>query len=280
MEAADSDMSGLREKIEYQMMKKHDLSPETVENELPEDAYQNIKPQHDEPEILQEFLDQRTFKRHIAENYTEGDWLAHRYIYKKLTEEVDRQIGRVLDALEGSRYSDNTLIVFTSDHGDMDGTHRLEHKTVMYEQAINIPLILSHKSLDQNVKSDILCSNSLDLFPTLLNFVGIELPDDVLGTNILSVYNNEAEERRYLPIEGEIGRCIVTKDYKYVLYDYGKNNEQLYDYRNDSEEMYNHINEKENENIVNELRNVFDSTWSREQRERNVSPLKHGPLGF
>ena len=56
----------------------------------------------------------------------------HHWLYCRLTERVDRQIGMLLDALEETGQLEDTLIVFTSDHGDIDGAHRMEHKTTQW----------------------------------------------------------------------------------------------------------------------------------------------------
>ena len=62
----------------------------------------------------------------------------------RLTERVDAQIGVVMKALKESGLSDNTVVIFTSDHGDLDASHKLEHKTILYEEAANIPFIISY----------------------------------------------------------------------------------------------------------------------------------------
>jgi choline-sulfatase len=56
---------------------------------------------------------------------------------------VDEQIGIVLDTLRDAGLESNTLIVFTSDHGDMDSAHKLEHKSILYEESVRIPFIMS-----------------------------------------------------------------------------------------------------------------------------------------
>ena len=65
----------------------------------------------------------------------------HRWAYCRLTERVDKQVQAVLDAVKESGQEENTLILFSSDHGDMDGAHRLEHKSLLYEESANIPFL-------------------------------------------------------------------------------------------------------------------------------------------
>ena len=60
------------------------------------------------------------------------------WLYARLTEESDRRIGAVLQALKDAGLEERTLVIFTSDHGDMDSSHRLEHKSVLYEEAARV----------------------------------------------------------------------------------------------------------------------------------------------
>lgn len=275
----DLDIETFQKSIEYKTYSLFNKIPEGVTSEA---FYKDIcpplpinhKPQKDEPAILQDFLDQRLFKKYIASTYTEKDWRLHRYIYKKLTELVDVQIGKVLDALENSNYAENTLIVFTSDHGDMDGSHRFEHKTLFYEEAIKIPLIISHPGyLKEGIKTNILASNGLDLFPTILEYIGGKIPNNLQGINLLNAMNNPQYERWFIPIESELGRCIVTRDVKYAMYDYNENKEQLYDYIADPLETNNHINSPKHQTKISKIKKQFENQWSEESIIKNVSPL-------
>lgn len=275
----DHDIEAFQKSIEYKTYSIFDKVPEGV---TPETFYKDIcpplpanhQPQKDEPGILQDFLDQRLFKKHAANTYKDNDWRLHRYIYKKLTELVDKQIGKVLDALDNSDYVNNTLIIFTSDHGDMDGSHRFEHKTLLYEEAIKIPLIISHPGyLPEDIKTNILASNGLDLLPTVLEYIGAKIPNNLQGVNLLKAMNDPKKERQFVPIESELGRCIVTKDIKYAMYDYHKNNEQLYDYIEDPLEMNNHINNPKHQDKLREIKEQFEKQWDIEKRQKNISPL-------
>lgn len=279
MEATDSVPERYKSFIEYITMKLHNSIPEGITedeffNKVCPPLPDNNKEQVDKPEILAEFMDQRTFKRFTAENYTDKDWRMHRYVYKKLTEEVDKQIGIVLDALEESGNAENTLVIFTSDHGDLDGSHKFEHKTLLYEEAINIPLLISHQgSLPEGVTTDILASNGIDLYPSLLEYAGIEVPDSLKYVNCINASIGKSEKREYLAIESEIGRGIISDKYKYVRYDFGDNNEQLYDYTMDQRELNNHINRSELADTVLLNKKRFEKTWDKETCKKHISPL-------
>ena len=87
----------------------------------------------------------------IRKDYNERDWRNYRWIYCRLTERVDAQIGRLLDALKKNDWK-KTLVVFTSDHGDMDGSHRLASKNVFYENSVGVPLSCNTKELFHPIK--------------------------------------------------------------------------------------------------------------------------------
>ena len=83
----------------------------------------------------------------IRKDYNERDWRNYRWIYCRLTERVDAQIGQLLAALKKNGLEKNTLVIFTSDHGDMDGSHRLASKNVFYENSVGVPFIMQYKGV-------------------------------------------------------------------------------------------------------------------------------------
>lgn len=78
-----------------------------------------------------------------SRNWTEEQWAFYRWMYCRLVEDVEQQIGRVLAALEESGLADNTIVVFTSDHGEMNQSHGLVFKSQLLEEATRTPLIIS-----------------------------------------------------------------------------------------------------------------------------------------
>jgi arylsulfatase A-like enzyme len=185
------------------------------------------------------------YRRHAREEWQEREWRIYRHVYRKLTEKVDAQIGQVLDALREAGLEENTLVVFTSDHGDMDGAHKLQHKSVLYEEAVRIPFIMSHQgTLPQGVVDDEhLVSNGLDLLPTLCEAARIKCPDDLNGRSLLPLARRNADTdvawRDYVVVESLHGRMLRTDRFKYSTYFSGDNREQLIDLKNDPGEMTN-----------------------------------------
>ena len=226
----------------------------------------NFEPQKDEPEAINLMITKRPFRKKAREQWTKQRWRMHRWAYKRLTEMVDAQIGKVLNALRESGKENDTIVILTSDHGDMDSAHRLEHKTTFYEEASNIPLISRWPGVIPTgiVDNKHLISNGLDLIPTLCDFAGIDIPEDLKGLSFRKIA--EAKEpvkwRSSLPVESEIGRMVVTQKYKYMLYDDGKNNEQLIDIQENPFEIRNDAVDIKNKNILSQHRTIFKETFS------------------
>lgn len=221
----------------------------------------NYMPQQDEPEAINQLIKSKIFRLEARENYTDNDWRMHRYVYHKLTEMVDKQIGIVLRALKESNQEDNTVIIFTSDHGDMDGAHKLEHKIVFYDEASRIPLLIYQKgvTLKGVVNDTHLISNGLDLIPTLCDYAGIKAPKDLEGKSFRSIAEGKDKTilRKAVKLESEIGKMIITHDYKYAKFDMGHNNEQLYDLKNDPGETKNSALISGNKDVLNVHKRLF-----------------------
>ncbi|WP_291864861.1 sulfatase [Maribacter sp.] len=158
---------------------------------------------------------------------------------------VDDQIGRVLKALEEQGLDDNTIVVLTSDHGEMMGSHGLMSKNIWYEEALNVPFIIRWPNrIKKNQKNDLIIS-ATDIMPTLLNMIEATdgFPTNLDGKDLSSIIlNGEGDKPTsalyYFIKEGqpESGhRGIRTHKHTYVITIDKKNIERkfLYDNEND-----------------------------------------------
>ena len=138
---------------------------------------------------------------------------------------MDREIGQVLQALREAGLEDNTLVVFSSDHGDHDGAHRLEHKSTFYEEAARVPFIVSLKGVTKPglVDRTHVVSSGLDLIPTLCDFAGIAVPPDLPGRSVraLAEGRDPGSWRDYVVSETHYGRMVCSGRYKYCVYESG-----------------------------------------------------------
>lgn len=121
---------------------------------------------------------------------TEADWRRIRANYYGLVHQVDRAVGQIMQALEQSGLADNTVVVFTSDHGEMMGDHALLAKAVMYEPAIRVPLLIRAPGVTPHRVTGPF--SQIDLVPTLLELLDVPRPDHLQGRSRREVLFGEA----------------------------------------------------------------------------------------
>jgi arylsulfatase len=101
-------------------------------------------------------------------------WYDGLNFYLNAMRDVDRAVDVVLDALEASGQADRTVVVFTSDHGEMAGSHGLRQKgNLVYDENFHVPLIIAHPDVPGGARIGALAS-AVDLAPTLLQFAGLD----------------------------------------------------------------------------------------------------------
>ena len=211
--------------------------------------------------ITQKYTEARPFRAYARKNWTEDQWRLHRWAYCRLTEMVDAEIGTLLDALRDAGLEDNTLVVFSSDHGDMDSSHKMEHKSVLYEEATRVPFVMSYKGVipPGSLDDSHLVSNGLDLLPTLCDYAGIQAPDGLPGRSLRALAQGQTPEkwRDFVVCESQNGRSLRTDRFKYSIYDSGKNREQLMDLKNDPGEMNNLAGRSDYKAVLNKHRGLL-----------------------
>ncbi|MFH1717751.1 MAG: sulfatase-like hydrolase/transferase [Planctomycetota bacterium] len=234
-----------------------------VEAHCPELPANHAVPQAEPECITTEYLGARPFRAFIREKWTEDQWRLHRWAYCRLTEMVDSEIGRVLEALREAGLEDNTLVVFTSDHGDMDSAHKMEHKSVLYEEAVRIPFVMSYKGvIPRGVVDDKhLLSNGLDLLPTLCDYAGIEAPEGLPGSSVRDLAEGKEVKdwRDFVVTESQAGRMVRTGRFKYCIYESGANREMLIDLQKDPGEMNNLAGVADYKDVLNRHRRLLRS---------------------
>ena len=221
----------------------------------------NFEIPKDEPPAVRD-TDWREFRQYVQKNWSREDWRMHRWAYARLTERVDTHIGKLLDALRTTGLDENTVVVFTSDHGDMDSAHRLEHKSMPYEEAARVPLIVSQPGVtaEGGVNRTNLISTGLDLIPTLCEFAGIQIPASLSGHSVKSLTTSANKRHRWrdnLVFENEGSRVLVTERNKYAVYDHGEPREMLFDLESDPGEMNNLAVDPRHMNILTQHRRLL-----------------------
>ena len=216
------------------------------------------------------------YKGYPVIRYTPDDWRRYRNAYYRLVENVDAEIGKLLDALDQLKLSENTLIIFTSDHGDGVGAHHWNQKSALYEEVSNIPLIVKlPKNKNAGKVMSQLINNGIDLLPTLCDFAGADVPGYCLGKSFKTIAEKASDTpiHDYVVCETQFdnsttkGWMVRTRDYKYIIYDKGNHREQLYDMNKDRGEMINLAVEAQYQDILDQHRKLLN-----EWHENNKIP--------
>jgi arylsulfatase A-like enzyme len=165
--------------------------------------------------------------------------------YNAHIEALDANMGKLMDVLEREGLADNTIVVFTSDHGDMLGSQGLSHKKLPYEESIHIPFIIRYPNkLPCDVENPILFS-IVDFMPTLLSLSGLPVPDGVQGKDLSQAMlnNNPDEGPDSVYIEGRLEhdpfRLIRTPEYMLTIDALTLKTTHLYHMRTDPYQMTN-----------------------------------------
>lgn len=167
---------------------------------------------------------------------------------------IDENIGRILTALEESGQLDNTLIIFTSDHGEMAGDHGLVQKGCrFYEGLVRVPLIFWYPALfKQDLQSHALVE-LVDIVPTIYDLVGLPVGDKLQGLSLLSILTGEKPANFHkksvrcefydalMPVgnqKASYGTMYRTSEYKLINY-HGHGKGELFDLTKDPFEFHN-----------------------------------------
>lgn len=191
--------------------------------------------------------EEKEIKRHIAE-------------YFAMITHLDYEIGRLLDALKETGEEDNTIVVFTGDNGLAVGQHGWLGKEDIYEHGVRIPLIMAGPGIAKNKTNDAYVY-LYDIFPTLCEKVGIDVPSSVDGrsfSHLLDGENGETFRKELYLIFDKFVRGVKDDNYKLIEYRNGDSNEDkwtfLYDIKNDPWETENLAFDENFKEIVKEMR--------------------------
>ena len=206
-----------------------------------------------EPEELESQLDFQGIDHQTELPISPYDYDARRMVaaYYAEIELIDAQVGRMLQALEETGQRENTLMIFTSDHGEMLGDHGLRLKGCrFYEGAVHIPLVISWPGhLRAGVRSEALVELT-DLVPTLLDAAGLTTPPDLHGRSLFPLLSGQADthaHREFVRCEyhdalmrpyASHANMIFDGRYKLAVY-HGRDIGELYDLQEDPHEFHN-----------------------------------------
>ena len=176
-------------------------------------------------------------RRHIAEYYG-------------MISDMDEKIGEILSALARNGLAENTIVVYTADHGLSVGQHGLLGKQNLYDHSVRVPLLLRGPGVPNGKRVDAL-SHTYDVYPTLCELAGLEIPASVDAKSLLPLMEGSAEAtRRYLhSVYKKVQRMTQDQEWKLITYrsdgDQGCDRRQLFHIASDPWEL-NDLSEDEN----------------------------------
>ena len=197
--------------------------------------------------------------------------------YAGLCSLVDQALARILWMLEATGQADNTIVVYTSDHGEMMGAHGLMAKQVMYEESVRVPLLVRAPSLKpRRIAQPV---SHIDIVPTVMELLGAKnfgLP----GRSLVPVLRGETRPENDVFLEwtadnsdsgeGPNGRTAVSQDgYKLVLYDSDRS--MLFDRNKDPWELSNVYGKPEYAAVQSKLRKKIEA-WQKNTKDTMVLP--------
>ncbi|MBS11291.1 MAG: hypothetical protein CME19_06790 [Gemmatimonadetes bacterium] len=199
----------------------------------------------------------------LPPNY-EGDFLRERQIYYAMVENLDQNVGKMMQFLDDEGLAENTVVVFLSDHGELSGAHGLRSKQYPYEESVGIPLMVidpRHPERAGSVVDD--PTSTEDLFPTILGLAGLTAKNPMHGADLAPLVSGSADKldrdgvllefvaelRQNQPFYEENWRAIRTRRYKYTVSgdNMGGKPWQFFDLVEDPYEMNNLVEDPEHE---------------------------------
>ena len=163
-------------------------------------------------------------------------------VYHAMVKFIDDQIGRVLAKLDELGLSERTLVIFTTDHGDMAGAHGCIGKSIFsfYDDLVRIPLVMRLPGRIRPGTTITQPVSQVDLMPTILQYAGLPVPRHIHGRSLRPLLEGRSIQWRDYAFcqRAEVGRMLRTSRYKYFFRPRPRI-VALYDLKNDPNEDHN-----------------------------------------
>jgi arylsulfatase A-like enzyme len=208
----------------------------------------------------------------------ENEQLWRNYIgaYYALVTEIDYCIGQILKAVEEAGIEEETIVIYTSDHGDFVGNHGMVEKCAsgqnVYEDILNVPLIFKIPGNSNKGKRTAELVTLADVLPTLVDLLDLKLPEakyPMQGESLAGVISGTGSlNRDYIVSESWSQACVITKDTKLGImldptivhpnFDYREFGDMFFDMKNDPLEVDNRINDLNYKKEITKLEKYYD----------------------
>ncbi len=197
--------------------------------------------------------------------------------YYALVTEIDHCVGQILIALEEAGIEEDTLVIYTSDHGDFVGNHGMVEKAAIghnvYEDILNVPLIIRYPGKTKAGTRTAELVTLVDILPTLIELLGLDIPDlkyPMQGVSMADlIMKNKPMNRTYVVSESWSQACVITREHKLGImldptvvhrhWDYRDFGDMFFDRRSDLLEVKNGINEAKYQAPIRALRSHYEA---------------------
>lgn len=185
--------------------------------------------------------------------------------YYAMISHLDHSIGTLLGHLEDEGTLEDTLIVFCGDNGLAVGCHGYMAKQTHYEHSVRIPLIMAGAGIPQDKRIDSYVY-LMDIYPTLCEWMGLDIPASVEGKSLVPLMKDEVESVRdhlYFAYE-DLVRSVKYKGHKLIRYKNAPDHTQLFNVEHDPDELHNLYGNPEYALLTGQLMHIMDTyrnTW-------------------
>lgn len=240
------------------------------------------EPKENIPPMMQSIRDGGNKVWNVNKAYADEQiWRNHIGAYYALVTEIDHCVGEILQALDESGIAEETIVIYTSDHGDFVGNHGMVEKAALgqnvYEDILNIPLIIRYPGNKQKGKRNAELVSLVDIYPTLVELLGLKMPQlkfPVQGQSFVgTLTKGKPMKREYFVSESWSQATVITKDYKLGMmidptdyarkFDYRSFGDQFFIRKSDSLEINNQINNDSYKSEIEKLRNYYHDFTSK-----------------
>lgn len=217
-------------------------------------------------------------------------------IYYAMVANLDWNVGRLLETIDILNLRNNTIFIFTSDHGEMFGAHGRRAKNIFYEEAVRVPFIIRWPGKIPSGYTTDVCLNTPDIMPTLLSLLNLPVPEEVEGMDLSHFVlgqNGPGPEAAFMMGTGAVAdwedghewRALRDKRYTYAIFRVDRK-EFLFDNIEDPYQMKNLVGDPQYRDKLDYFRNLLRkkmeelsdtfeaSTWYRDNWTRDRIIIK------
>jgi len=177
--------------------------------------------------------------------------------YRAAVSHMDTQVGRVLAELDRLGLADDTIVMFIGDHGFMLGEHGQWQKTMLYEEAVQVPMIVRAPGIAGG-NAVARTVEMLDIYPTLAALAGLPARGELEGVSLVPLLKKpdiQWDRPAFSQIWG--GRSVRTERWRYTEWEQGRSGAELYDHDNDPREQHNLAEDPAYAAVVAKLKAMF-----------------------